>query len=364
MAEHYNYTGDAAWLKLVSGNMLRTADWIIRKRADAPKEGVLKGLIKYCAYCDYAEPVYDYFADTYCVVGMEAAAKALNAIGMTEDAKRIGDEARAYRADILASMDAAVFEKDGREYLPLEPDTHRLLNDSGFTGGDYYGLVTGCLLENEFLPADDKRACLFTDLMEQKNGLIAGLCKFQPGGIDHAYTYGYLMTQLKRGDPRKVILGFYSMLAYGMTRDTYSAVECTKIVTGENSWTLPHLYSATQQLRLLRNMILREDGDTLRIGEAIPRAWLENGKKIEVRSAPTRFGDVSFTVSAEKNRISVRITPPGRVAPNRILITLRHPKFAAIGTVLVNGKPRRRFSGEMIELDGARKPLSVMVMYD
>jgi len=364
MAEHYNYTGDSAWLKRVSGNMLRTADWIIRKRADAPKEGVLKGLIKYRAYCDFATPVYDYFADTYCCVGLEEAAKVLSAIGMTEDAKRIGDEAKAYRADILASMDAAVFEKDGRKYLPLEPETHRLLNDSGFTGGDYYGLVTGCLLENEFLPPNDKRSYLFTDLMEQKKGLIAGLCKFQPGGIDHAYTYGYLMTQLRRGDPRKVILGFYGMLAYGMTRDTYSAVECTKIVTGENAWTLPHLYSATQQLRLLRNMILREDGDSLRIGEAIPRAWLENGKKIQVQGAPTRFGDVSFTISAEKNKISVRITPPSRSAPKRILITLRHPKFAAIGTVLVNGKPWRRFSGETIELDGFRKPVRVEVLYD
>jgi len=224
--------------------------------------------------------------------------------------------------------------------------------------------VTGCLLENEFLPPNDKRSYLFTDLMEQKKGLIAGLCKFQPGGIDHAYTYGYLMTQLRRGDPRKVILGFYGMLAYGMTRDTYSAVECTKIVTGENAWTLPHLYSATQQLRLLRNMILREDGDSLRIGEAIPRAWLENGKKIQVQGAPTRFGDVSFTISAEKNKISVRITPPSRSAPKRILITLRHPKFAAIGTVLVNGKPWRRFSGETIELDGFRKPVRVEVLYD
>ncbi|MCX6376026.1 MAG: hypothetical protein NTU88_08370, partial [Armatimonadetes bacterium] len=73
MAEHYSYTGDKVWLKRVSGNMIRTADWIIRKRADTPKEGVLKGLIKYRAYCDYATPVYDYFADTYCVVGMEAA---------------------------------------------------------------------------------------------------------------------------------------------------------------------------------------------------------------------------------------------------------------------------------------------------
>ena len=59
-------------------------------------------------------------------------------------------------------------------------------------------------------------------------------------------------------------------MAYGMSRGTYAAVECTAIRTGENYWTLPHTYSNTQQLRLLRNMLLREDGDKLWIGQAIP----------------------------------------------------------------------------------------------
>lgn len=365
ISEHYNYTGDKAWLKRVSKNMISAADWIIRKRADAPKDGALKGLIKFRAYCDYATPVYNYFSDTYCCVGMDAAAKALNAIGMTSDAKRIGDAAKAYRADILASMDKAIIEKDGRKYLPLEPETHRLLTDSQYTGGEYYGLTLGCLLENEFLPANDSRCRLYTDLVEQKRGLIAGLCKFQSGGIDHAYTYGYLMTQLRRGDARKVILGFYGMLAYGMSRDTYSGVECTNIVTGNNYWTLPHLYSATQQLRLLRNMILREDGDTLRIGDAIPRAWLEDGKVVKANQSPTRFGDVSFSISSHvsKGSIEVQLTPPARQTPKQIVITLRHPSFAPIRAVQLDGKKYTSFTRETITLRSFDKPVTVDVFY-
>ncbi len=365
LAEHYNYTGDKEWLKRVSPNMIRAADWLIRRRAITPKEGVLKGLIKYRAYCDYLEPVYDYLSDTYCCVGMNAAAKALGDIGMTDDAKRIADEARAYRADILASMDAAVFTREDRVYLPLEPETHRLLKDSNYTGGDYYGLVTGCLLENEFLPANDKRSHLLTDLMEQKNGLIAGLCKFQPGGIDHAYTYGYLMTQLRRGDARKVILGFYSMLAYGMTRDTYSGVECTNVVTGANYWTLPHLYSATQQLRLLRHMILREEGDILLIGEAVPRAWLADGKSVNVTSAPTRFGEMSAAITSHvgSGNISVKLIPPVRIPPRRVVVTLRHPKFKPIRSITLDGQKYSNFKGEKITLEGFTKPVTLHVSY-
>ncbi len=365
LAEHYRLTGDTKWLRRVAPNMIRAGNWLIEQRRNAPKEGITKGLIKFRPYCDYAEPEYNYYSEAYCCVGLEDAAFALKAIGMTEDAARFAAEAKQYRADILASMDAAVIKRPDITMLPLVPDTHRLLKMSSYTGGEYYGLVASCLLDSGFLPANDKRVSLIIDLMEKRKGLIAGLCKFGPGGIDHAYTYGYLMTHMQRGDARKVLLGFWSMLAYGMTRDTYSGVECTSIVNGANYWTLPHLYSCTQQLRLLRNMLLREDGDTLRIGNAIPRAWLTDGKKIKVDKAPTRFGATSFTITSAtaKDRIQINLTPPARKAPKLIHITLRHPSQAPIRSVLVNGRKWTKFTKDSIELTGIAKPVKVEVRY-
>lgn len=365
LAEHYSYTGHKIWLARVSDNIVRAGEWLIRRRDEAPKTGVTRGLIKFRAYCDYSTPVYDYYADSYCAVGLAKAAEALGALGMEDKAAKFSREAVRYRADILASMERSVIEKDGMKMLPLEPDTHRLLKDSRYTGGDYYGLVASSMLENELIPADDKRAWWVTDLMEQKEGLIAGLCKFQSGGIDHAYTYGYLLTQLKRNHARKVILGLYSMLAYGMTRDTYSGVECTNAVTGNNYWTLPHLYSNTQQLKLLRMMLLREDGDSLFIGDAVPRAWLEDGKVVGVKKAPTRFGEVSFTVAShvDSGRIEVHIIPPQRQAPDRIRIRLRHPTQAPIRSVTVDGRPHRWFTAETVELQHVRQPVRLMVTY-
>lgn len=365
LSDHYEYTGNKAWLKRVAGNMIRAGDWLIRMRSTAPKEGPVKGLIKYRPYCDYPEPEVNYFADAYCCVGLEKASAALSAIGMKDDAERFRKEAERYRADILASMDAAAIQLEGRTVLPLVPENHRLLKSSGYTGGDYYGLVACCLLESGFLAARDKRAYWITDFMEQKKGLISGVCKFQSRGIDHAYTYGYLMQQMDRGDARKVVLGLYGMLAYGMTRDTYSAVECTNVVTGANAWTLPHLYSATQQLRLLRNMIIRESGSAIRIGDAIPREWLEDGKVIRAMSAPTTFGEVSFSISSrvKEGRITLRLSPPQRRQPERIVITLRHPGHEPIRSVYVNGKLWRRHSGETIELKGMHTPAKIEVLY-
>ena len=42
-----------------------------------------------------------------------------------------------------------------------------------------------------------------------------------------------------------------------------------------------------------RNLLVMEDGESLWLARATPRAWLEQGKKIAVKNAPTYFG---FTV--------------------------------------------------------------------
>jgi len=365
LSEHYKFTGQKDWLRRVAPHIVKAGDWLIRKRAEAPKEGITKGLIKFRPYCDYPEPEVNYFADAYCCVGLERAAQVLAEIGMTEEAERFSKEAKTYRQDILASMDKSAITLGAQTVLPLVPETHRLLKSSGYTAGDYYGLVASCLLESEFLPPYDKRSRWITDFLEHKNGLIAGVCKFQTGGIDHAYTYGYLLTELKRGNPRKVILGLYGMLAYGMTRDTYSGVECTSVVTGTNMWTLPHLYSATQQLRTLRMMFIREDGNDLRIGEAIPRKWLEDGQSVEAKNAPTHFGNLSFRINsmADEGKIELNIIPPTRKPPARILITLRHPDMLPIKALIINGRKSTSFGNEVIQLEGLKRPAKIIALY-
>ena len=217
---------------------------------------MVKGLIKFRPYNDYPHPVYNYLGNAWCAQGMTWAAAAMKEIGLA-DADKYAAEAERYRADILASMSAAVIERDGIKMLPMEPDTHRMLKLSKYRGGDYWGLVASPLLGTDLLAPDDPRTTWIVDLMEQRGGLIAGVCEFQDG-IDHAYTFGYLNNALKRDEPRKALLGFWSFMAFGMTRDTYSPVEVTMIKTGENHYTLPHLYSCTEQLRLMREARLLE----------------------------------------------------------------------------------------------------------
>lgn len=364
LAEHYQLTGDKAWLKSVAQPIIKAGNWIIHQRAISPKTGIAAGLIKFKPYCDFPEPTFDYYGDTYCCMGLERAAKALRALGMNDDAARFEKDAAEYRAAILHSMDAATFQHDGVTILPIEPETRRIIKESNYRGGDYYSLVGSSVLETEFLAPSDHRAELISDLIQNHGGLIAGVCRFNPG-IDHAYSYGYLLTQLKRGDPRRFLLGFYGMLAYGMTRDTFSGVEVTNVFTGENDATLPHQYSCTMQLQMLRTMLLREDGDTLNLGEAIPRAWLADGKHVAVHHAPTRFGILSYEIAShiKSGNIEATIDPPARDAPQHLILHLRAPLGRRLKSVTVDGQPWTKFSGDAIDLSGVAKHCVVNASY-
>lgn len=354
LAEHYRLTDDKEWLRKVSPRMIQMCNWAIARRGEITKAGadrssVTYGLIKYRPYCDYETETYNYYANAYCCIGLEQTADVLARIGMAGEAARIGAEAAAYRKDILASMDAAVIERDGTHLLPMEPDTHRLLKDSGYECGDYYSLVASMLLECEFLPAADPRARLVTSGLENRRGLILGMCEFNQG-VDHAYTYGYWLNCLRRDEVNRVLLGFYGTLAYGMGRDTYCGVEVTQIATGEPTPTMPHLYSGTQQLRLLRMMLLQEEGDELIVGRALPAAWLVPGQRVEINAAPTYFGPVSVVIESAKQggQIDVSIDPPTRRPPKAIRLRLPDASGRAITAATLDGRELATFGGNSV----------------
>ena len=173
------------------------------------------------------------------------------------------------------------------------------------------------------------------------------------------------MNCLERGEVERVLLGFYGTLAYGMSRGTWAGVECTNMITGVNGYTLPHLRSGTQQLRLLRNMLVREDGDRLVLAQAAPQHWLADGKQVAVLNAPTHFGKVSYTIDshAEQGRIAVKLDPPTRKPPETIVLHLRHPERAKIEGVVVDGKPVETFNEGTVTLEGLVQPAEIEVRY-
>jgi hypothetical protein len=276
-------------------------------------------------------------------------------------------EANDYRDDILTSMQAALADVDGFKALPVEPLTQRLLKQGG---GDYYGLIAPGILETGIFGPNDARNSWITRYMDERGGLLLGLARYADG-VDHAYTYGYAFTQLRNGNIGKFLLTFYAMLAYGMSRDTYSAVEVTHLPLGINELTLPHTYSNTQQLRMLRMMLVREEDNDLLLASGTPRAWLEAGKAISVQRAPTPYGLLSYDLAADTGgsqfRASIAPLSAGTgIYPEHVKLWLRTPKAGEKPKeVLLNGKPWSSFQDDVIELPSTmmREGLEIVARY-
>jgi hypothetical protein len=373
LAQHYALSRDLEWFKTVAPRMVKSCEWISRSRATTKvKLGGTKPLTYGLlppgpAYCDYQIPVYSYVSDSYNWLGMHEAALAFQEAGMAVEGRQWLQEANDYRDDILSSMQAALVDGGGFKALPVEPLTQRLLKQGG---GDYYGLIAPGILETGIFGPNDARSSWITRYMEERGGLLLGLDRFADG-VDHAYTYGYALTQLRNGNIARFLLTFYAMLAYGMSRGTYSAVEVTHLPLGINELTLPHTYSNTQQLRMLRMMLVREEGNSLLLASGTPRAWLQAGENISVERAPTPYGLLSYNLAADISGRQFRATIEPLAAgngnyPQRVQLWLRIPRVGEKPKgVTLNGKPWSSFHDEVIDLPGImlREKLEIVVRH-
>lgn len=369
IGEQYLLSHDLRWFKKVAPQAIRSCEWIARGRASTKvlqggKKPITYGLLPAGqSYVDYSRPVYSYYSDVYNWLGLTEMAKAFKAAGMTAEARKWSEQAADFRQDILASMDRSVVRVGNLKVLPVEPMTHRLVNQGA---GDYYALIAPLILETGFFSPTDGRSQWITRYMEQRGGLLLGLDRFGDG-VDAAYTYGYALTQLERGNVKKFLLTLYSMLAYGMSRGTYSAVEVTHIAQGVNALTLPHTYSNTQLLRMLRMMLVRKEGDNLLLASGTPRAWLACGKPVVVRRAPTFFGKVSLSLASNEMRHTVKaIVEPlagsqGRY-PKLVQLWLRAPKsWGHLALLTLNGGEQEPAHGDMVQFPGSELKQQVTI---
>ena len=103
------------------------------------------------------------------------------------------------------------------------------------------------------------------------------------------------------------------------------------------------------------------------IARATPRVWLEQGKKIVVKNAPTYFGTLAYEIVSDldNGKINAAIEVPSRNPPRSIFVRFRHPKATPIKSVMVNGKPWTQFNTdkEVIEVVGLTGNVTVAASY-
>jgi hypothetical protein len=141
----------------------------------------------------------------------------------------------------------------------------------------------------------------------------------------------------------------------GWQTDQYA--ECGAPDNGTAGWFLENF----------RDMLVMEDGQSLWIARATPRAWLEQGKKIAVKNSPTYFGTFAYEIvsDAEHGKIVATVETPDRNPPKTMLVRFRHPKSLPIKSVTVNGKEWNDFdpAKETIRLHDVQGTVKVEASY-
>ncbi len=391
MAERYFLTGEREWFQRNRARLQAAADWIIRQRAlymkDVPNREKLMvaGLMPPCLLGDYALPSCDwhwYYVDN--ALSLQGLGRFAEALAELDPAagRKYRAEAEAFRKDLRRAVDreAALspvrLGRDGafHSYLP------RMAYARGLTGPelgapqfpDCDRFMGALPLAEPFgaIEASDSRMLDTLELMEEQ-GTSASRVREQEEArskkglpTNDAWFWNCFTILPKASHNANIYLlqdDVPNFLRFWM--NAYASVVGADGKLWEH-WHLgnydncsaPDNGTAGWFLENFRNLLVMEDGQSLWLARATPRVWLEPGRRISVRNAPTCFGIAAYEIisDADHGLISATIEIPDRKPPKSVMVRFRHPKAAPLKRATVNGKAWSRFhkDREVIELVG------------
>lgn len=388
LAQHWRMTRDRAWLERIAPQLVAGCEWVIRERqatmtsrpdGSRPLE---YGFLPAGALEDVKDYWYWQATNTATVWGFAAAADALAEIGHP-DAPRLQREARDYRDDVLRGLTESrvrapvVRLRDGT-YVPYYPSRLHLRGRAeGWVRETLEGsmhLLSSGLLPPRSTEADwilkDYEDNRFVDGRHGYGIPSFNRFWFSRGGFSmQANLLDTPTAYLNRDDIKGFLRAYFNSFVSGFFPEVRMLNEHALSELGQYQGDHFKTSDEAQSCHWLRLMFIREEGDTLYLGQAIPRDWLKPGKAPAIEHAPTEFGEMSlrFASDAKGGRIAARLTPPERNPPAKILLRFRHPAGARITRVTLNGRPHADFDAaeEWVVLPGnLQGPQQIVAYYE
>ncbi len=402
MSERYFLTGDKEWFQRNRVRMQAAADWIIRQRnsymKDIPnrQDLLVAGLMPPCMLGDYALPSCDwhwYYCDNaFALQGLRRFADALTEFD-PEAGRKYRDESSAFRTDIRRVVEREValapvrLGRDGtfRSYIP------RMAYARGLTGPELGApqfpecdRFMGALpLAEPFvaLDANDIHMVGTLNVMEEIGTSVSAVREQEEArkkkglSTNDAWFWNCYVSLPKASHNANIYLlqdDVPNFLRFWM--NSYAAIVGANGKFWE-AWNLgnytdcsnPDNGTAGWFMENFRNLLVMEDGQSLWVARATPRVWLEHGKKVAIKNAPTYFGTLAYEIvsDVDNGKITATIEIPNRNPPKSVIVRLRHPKAVPIKSVMVNGQPWTGFNKdkEVIELMGLTGKVTVAARY-
>ena len=349
-ARYYMLSRDKAFIEKHLEALLGSLRYTKRQRAATKAAGADAynyGCLPPGAVTDGDKGVSGIFSEAPCWLGMKSLAEVLSDLKhpAAEEWRR---EAEAYRADTLRA-----YRRCMRKKRPVR------LND-----GTYVIVPPGYLEKPEYEYGSGRWLPGLLDgayMSTLETGILAGqpeedwiiqhvndnLCYTCIGLADEPFYCGHLNAHLRRDEVKHFIYTFYSLVVNGFNLHLLTTYEHSPAGKPElTHWAQGHYDDA------LFSMLCRQDGKTLRLCQATPRRWLEDGKEIRLERYYTDFGPISFSVVSrlKAGRVEASIDPPTRNPYDSIVLRLRVPGGRKMKKVTVNGAPHKDFHPEREEI--------------
>ncbi len=276
---YYAFTRDRAMLTRVWPAVKKSCAWVAeaRKKEGGPFKGILpKSLADGEFLWDGSCHIVGY--DLWALRGLDCAALMGRELG--EDVSAILTE----REDYARCVDAALAQ-GGFSWFPPSYEGK----------GTHWGNLTA-LYPMPVVPRDDPR--VEATMVQARTTFEEGTIRWCPDTqrAIHPYMSTYVtQTALLRGDQVRAIVDFTELLCHSSATNAFpeGAYYETRTAWGN---TIPHIWGASQYMLLLRNMLVREEGNELHLCSAVPGAWYAGGG-VRLEKMPTAFGPVSLAAA-------------------------------------------------------------------
>jgi hypothetical protein len=213
---------------------------------------------------------------------------------------------------------------------------------------------------------------LIIDYRERHHDVLLGMPTaygYDTGELAGFLSYGHGYGLLQQDRIREALLLLYSDMAHQYTRGAWLAPETRNVI--EDVAAAPYCTPAQLVASLMtRWLLVFEDprSHTLWLGKGLPRAWLQDGKVVDVQHVPTRWGVVGYRLVSHWRRqhVDVRVDLPagGLTVPTEL--RLRAPDGARLRSVTVGGRRWTNFdaAAETITLPaGTEGQVDVVARY-
>ncbi len=393
LTEHYWMTGDTEWLRASAPRIKANAEWMLRQRR------VVSSLVPGGdrLWCKGLQPALQvtpdsgglwmqfYECEGYYWAAVSRLAATLGEID-PEGGAKLRAEADAYGQDLRAAVDRSIALSP---VVPVRDGTfHSVIPFACYVRG----LATGPWGWQRD-GSGEHVGPLYWDTVQSAAALISPAGLLSP---NDARVQGYLDVledRLLLENPRVgqrdwFLAGWQHQGGLERTANLHLAgddIPCflrsflncyaIDIVPGQGYVFNEHathgppdkIFEEAAFLERFRSLLVWEDGPDLWLARATPRLWLEQGRRISVKNAPTYFGTVDFEITSDVDhgRVTATLRMPSRHAARQVWLRLRHPRTTPIRGVRVNGQDYLDWdpAREVVKLHDLTGNVNVQVIY-